>query len=229
MVARPRPGETVNKINGIEFYSVNSNAWDFLTLDMNGYAIDYNISLAGNSPIDSSSRNHMGIEHPCASIRKLLSNGSFYYSSNFDVATVLQYRGGSGISKPGLALDMADRSFMWNNFMIEGLINFRSRLSDAQRQELDDCHFLTTAIRGFAESKDVRISGMERPSTLTIISRQSWRRAGTRYNARGVDDQGNVANFVETETILSCGEMVFGFTQIRDLYQLLGTRCQSHV
>jgi len=32
-----------------------------------------------------------------------------------------------------------------------------------------------------------------------LISRRSRKRAGTRYNARGGDDEGNVANFVETE------------------------------
>ncbi len=34
---------------------------------------------------------------------------------------------------------------------------------------------------------------------LSLISRRSIMRAGTRYNARGIDDTGNCANFVETE------------------------------
>lgn len=34
-------------------------------------------------------------------------------------------------------------------------------------------------------------------STVALISRLSWKRAGTRFNTRGVDDDGNVANFVE--------------------------------
>jgi len=38
---------------------------------------------------------------------------------------------------------------------------------------------------------------------LTLISRRSFRRAGLRYRRRGIDDDGNVANFVETEQILS--------------------------
>jgi hypothetical protein len=33
--------------------------------------------------------------------------------------------------------------------------------------------------------------------TLGLISRLGWKRAGTRFNTRGVDDDGNVANFVE--------------------------------
>jgi len=32
-----------------------------------------------------------------------------------------------------------------------------------------------------------------------LISRRSSKRAGTRYNARGIDDDGKVANFVESE------------------------------
>lgn len=34
-------------------------------------------------------------------------------------------------------------------------------------------------------------------ATISLISRLSWKRAGTRFNTRGVDDDGNVANFVE--------------------------------
>ena len=35
-----------------------------------------------------------------------------------------------------------------------------------------------------------------------LISRRSSKRSGTRFNARGIDDEGNVANFVETEQII---------------------------
>ena len=34
---------------------------------------------------------------------------------------------------------------------------------------------------------------------LVLISRRRWLMGGTRYNARGIDDEGNVANFVECE------------------------------
>jgi hypothetical protein len=36
----------------------------------------------------------------------------------------------------------------------------------------------------------------------TIVSRRSRYRAGLRYQRRGVDGDANVANFVETETIM---------------------------
>lgn len=55
---------------------------------------------------------------------------------------------------------------------------------------------------------------------LTLISRRSVRRAGLRYLRRGVDDDGNVANSVETEQIISTPswdskDKVFSFMQIR--------------
>ena len=34
-------------------------------------------------------------------------------------------------------------------------------------------------------------------ASLSLISRLGWKRAGTRFNTRGVDDDGNTANFVE--------------------------------
>jgi synaptojanin len=37
-------------------------------------------------------------------------------------------------------------------------------------------------------------------ATLSLISRLGWKRAGTRFNTRGIDDDGNTANFVEVVT-----------------------------
>lgn len=37
--------------------------------------------------------------------------------------------------------------------------------------------------------------------TLGMISRLGWKRAGTRFNTRGIDDDGNCANFVEAGTV----------------------------
>jgi len=55
---------------------------------------------------------------------------------------------------------------------------------------------------------------------LTLISRRSVKRAGLRYLRRGVDDQGFVANSVETEQILSSqtwdpASKIFSLVQIR--------------
>jgi len=42
---------------------------------------------------------------------------------------------------------------------------------------------------------------------VVLISRRSIHRAGTRYNARGLDNLGNAANFVETEQIVKIKQM----------------------
>ena len=49
-----------------------------------------------------------------------------------------------------------------------------------------------------------------------MISRRMWNGAGTRYNARGINDQGYVANFCETEQIMVVGGRYFiSHVQIR--------------
>ena len=77
-------------------------------------------------------------------------------------------------------------------------------------------------------------------ATLSLISRLGWKRAGTRFNTRGIDDDGNTANFVEacclpihglsissftqTETIFSTDQHCFSYVQIRG-----SVPCQSFI
>ena len=61
---------------------------------------------------------------------------------------------------------------------------------------------------------------------LTLISRRSIKRAGLRYLRRGVDDEGNVANAVETEQVLSTtswdpADKAFALLQTRGSLPLL--------
>lgn len=200
LAASPRPHETVYRIYGVEFYSLNKSDWDYVFLDANG------IGVQGQT-----SEDQRGIEHPCANLRKILSNGSFYYSANFDLTSPLQNR---GPNIKAVTVDSIDNSYMWNSYMISQLIQFRSHLPEEQRTALDQGGFLTTVIRGFAGSSQVRVGHGH--AQLTVISRQSWKMAGTRFNARGVDDDGNTANFVVTETVLCMpNSWCFGYTQVR--------------
>ncbi|KAG0686966.1 inositol polyphosphate 5-phosphatase [Pichia californica] len=205
-VAQPLPGENINKISDVEFHSLTNDSWDFLDLNSNGYP---NVE----SDLDPQSINQPPRipQHPCYELRKLLSDGSFFYSSDFDLTSTLQGRGVN--VKQRLSVDLFHTDYMWNAFMMEGIINFRNSLSDKEKIILDKDHFLTTVIRGFAETLNTAVNG--RSSKITIISKQSWKRAGTRFNVRGVDDDGNVANFVETELIYNDGNYLFAFTQIR--------------
>lgn len=93
--------------------------------------------------------------------------------------------------------------------MIGPLLQFREKLDESYRHALDASRLLTTVIRGFVQTFMIPAAApvlkninSKQPSSLTIISRLSSRRAGTRFNSRGIDDDGNVSNFVESETIL---------------------------
>jgi len=162
----------------------------------------------------------MQTEHPCLALKKLLSGGTFYYSADFDLTRRLQDRSGD---TPIVAIDSFDRGFLWNAFMIAPLVKFRSKLAEHERQALDESKILTSAIRGFAmtlivpsASSPISTNFSGRSSSITLISRLSCRRAGTRFNARGIDDNGNVANFVETETLFWAPTgLTFSYVQTR--------------
>jgi len=81
-------------------------------------------------------------------------------------------------------------------------------------------------------------------ATLALISRLSWKRAGTRFNTRGVDDDGNCANFVEvgmslgsqgrylrhwqTETIFSTDQHCASYVQVRGSVPCMYLSYQIH-
>lgn len=213
-VAAPVPNESVNKIMGVDFYSLTRSTWDFVELDSNGYPImpDSETSTPGDYQETSSvgTNTQSYAKHPCHDLKKLLNNGGFYYSSDFDLTRTLQSR---GVGSHSLSFDNYNDEYMWNLFMLQEMVDFRDKLEDQMKEKLDDEGFLTVVIRGFAETFQT-FMGREKVA-MTVISRQSWKRAGTRFNSRGIDDEANVANFVETETILYCQKMCYAYTQIR--------------
>ncbi|KAF6840029.1 SacI domain and endonuclease/exonuclease/phosphatase [Colletotrichum plurivorum] len=216
-VATLRPGETVERIASVAFFCLNSSEWDdVVSLD----PLDSEMSDVNSVYGQNLRGREVTVEHPCTDLRKLLGNGTFYYSTDFDLTNRLQDR---AVNSSVFDIDNFDDSFLWNSFMISPLVQFRSRLLPQERDALDSSRFLTSAIRGFCRTMAIpqtsaplktRSTGL--PSYLTVISRLSSRRAGTRFNSRGIDDDGNVANFVETETIYwSPGGTLFSYAQVR--------------
>lgn len=217
-VATVRPGETVQRIGGVEFYCLNSAEYDYVgTNDFSHYSPD---TLDGYDSDHGYDRPDPVLEHPCLELKKLLSRGSFYYSGNFDLTNRLQERSTYNAT---FDFDHAEDQFLWNSYMIKPLLDFRTRLATHEQEALDSSRILTSAIRGFAlsvvvpaASSPVRHATFGSPSTLTLISRLSCKRAGTRFNARGIDDEGNVANFVETETVFYMPSgLCFSYVQVR--------------
>ncbi|KAH6634362.1 SacI homology domain-containing protein [Chaetomium sp. MPI-SDFR-AT-0129] len=215
-VATLRPGETVEKIEAVQFFCLNSAEYDDVVA-LDPYEMDSDVLPPYSQGLG---RRDVPIEHPCLELQKLLGNGTFYYSTDFDVTNRMQDRPADAAE---FDIDNFDESFLWNSYMIRPLVLFRSRLQKHERDALDASRILTSAIRGFCRSWAIPQStaplsagrsGL--PSYLTIISRLSCRRAGTRFNSRGIDDDGNVANFVETETTYwSPSGVVFSYAQVR--------------
>ncbi|CAD5112984.1 DgyrCDS2188 [Dimorphilus gyrociliatus] len=80
--------------------------------------------------------------------------------------------------------------------------------------------WLIPVIQGFVQIERISVQ-QEDPSDkskeieVVIISRRSRYRAGTRYRRRGVDGEGNCANYVETEQIVKHGDHILSFAIIR--------------
>ncbi|KAG5438606.1 hypothetical protein PCANB_002712 [Pneumocystis canis] len=210
-VATLRATETVNRIHDVEFLCLNSFSCDHFFRNVSENSVESNISEL----FDSFSKQNEP-EHPCESIRKLLIEFDFN-------------------------IDKSDDQFLWNSYMISELLVFRSRLIESEKSALDKGRFLVYlpylkilqllrkqvyVIRGFVGTVVCKVGSVL--STLILISRLSykkagkiyilWKRAyiiGTRFNSRGIDDDGNVANFVETETLLIINHFCFSFCQIR--------------
>ncbi|KAJ5831047.1 uncharacterized protein N7525_009300 [Penicillium rubens] len=211
--ATVRPGETVSRIDNVGFYCLNRSEYE--------YGLDYETGsqFAAEEGLSTDGKDVV-TDHPFLALKKLLGDGSFYYSLDFNLTDRLQDRANKPVA---FDIDTLDEDMLWNSYMISPLLLFRSHLPPSDRAKLDASQMLTCVIRGFASTLKVPATvpilphvRTNFPSMLTIISRQASRRAGTRFNSRGIDDDGNVANFVETETILWVSPgIVFSYVQVR--------------
>lgn len=73
--------------------------------------------------------------------------------------------------------------------------------------------WLLRVMCGSVEIRTVYVGSKQ--AKAAVISRLSSERAGTRFQVRGVDDAGHVANFAETEQVIFMGEEQSSFVQIR--------------
>ncbi|KAF9884102.1 inositol polyphosphate 5-phosphatase [Aspergillus nanangensis] len=214
--ATPRPGETVSRIDNVDFFCLNRSEYE----DGLEYAFQSSFAAddAGYGP--GMEGRELVTDHPFLALKKLLSDSTFYYSLDFDLTDRLQDR-----SDKSAAFDIESlkEDMLWNSYMIHPLLLFRNRLPSSEKHQLDSSQILTCVIRGFSSTLVLPGSIQILPglksngaASISIISRQSSRRAGTRFNSRGIDDDGHVANFVETEFVLWIPPgITFSYVQIR--------------
>ena len=100
--------------------------------------------------------------------------------------------------------DPSESKYFWNQSMWAPFSHFD------KNQKVS---WLVQIISGYAGFK--KIYAGSRQITIGWISRLSNRRVGSRFLTRGIDDSGNVANYVETETLLIEDETVTSHLQLR--------------
>lgn len=137
-----------------------------------------------------------------AMIQQVLNTPFIYFSYSYDLTHTLQRL--HDISPEFWTqslVERADQRFLWNVNLLKGL----------RREELRN--YCLPLLHGFVSINQCSINGHN--FAWTIISRRGVNRAGTRYFRRGVDKEGNVANFVETEQIVDYQNDRASFVQIR--------------
>jgi hypothetical protein len=94
------------------------------------------------------------------------------------------------------------KKFLWNKNIGKNL------------EKLGEKRWFVGLIQGSIRTFKVTLEGGA-VLDYTLITRRSWAKGGTRYNSRGIDHQGNVANFCETEQIFFIAGQCFSHVQIR--------------
>ncbi|CAG8658489.1 7801_t:CDS:10, partial [Cetraspora pellucida] len=128
-------------------------------------------------------------------VESLLKSGAYYFSYTYDLTHTLQRQEQLSDSASKPLWKRADDRFFWNRYLQSKLIDFTVNNPD---QDLSD--FILPVIFGFVSIEPAKINN--RDIIFSLISRRSRHRVGTRYFSRGIDAEGNVSNFNETEQIV---------------------------
>lgn len=131
-------------------------------------------------------------------LKTLMRNGPMYFSYSFDLTNSFQRQAHVRLSEP--LWERADDRFFWNRHISSSLIDFRlgnpgSRLSSGAQPGVDP--YILPVMYGMMSITNTSIKG--NGMTFVLITRRSRHRTGTRYLSRGIDEEGHVSNFNETE------------------------------
>ncbi|CAK7564994.1 MAG: Phosphoinositide phosphatase sac1 [Sporothrix epigloea] len=140
-------------------------------------------------------------------LRSFLKSGTMYYSYTLDLTNSFQRQAAqqdaaraTGQTESPLWMRADDR-FFWNRFVQSDLIEFRHRGARGQlHTQAGIDPYILPVIFGMFEIHPTTFRG--RSLTIALITRRSRFRAGTRFFSRGIDEDGHVANYNETEQIV---------------------------
>ncbi|KAK1800390.1 hypothetical protein P4O66_005620 [Electrophorus voltai] len=138
-------------------------------------------------------------EDRISEVRKVLNSGSFYFAwSSTGVSLDLSLNAHRRIRE-----ETSDNRFFWNQSLHLHLKHYGVNCDN----------WLLRLMCGGVEIRTIYAG--HKQAKACVISRLSSERAGTRFNVRGTNDDGQVANFVETEQVIFLDDKVSSFIQIR--------------
>ncbi|MBW0504532.1 hypothetical protein O181_044247 [Austropuccinia psidii MF-1] len=124
------------------------------------------------------------------------SNSFNQSSSSWDLTNSLQRQSNSNQIP---IWKSADDRFFWNKYLQTPLINLANSTDPIVSSNVSK--FILPVISGFLKFNSTIINAKK--FTFGLISRRSRYRTGTRYFSRGIDLNGHVSNFNETEMIMT--------------------------
>ena len=135
-------------------------------------------------------------------LKTLLKTGPMYFSYSVDITNSFQRQAQSDYRYS--LWRRADDRFFWNKFIQSDIIDLANGAGSGSGlrggPQIGADPFILPVMFGMLRITQTRIKAT--PLTFALITRRSRHRAGTRYLTRGIDDQGHVANYNETEQIV---------------------------
>ena len=147
-----------------------------------------------------------------ALVKELLRTGPMYFSYSLDLTNSFQRQSQSDPSLP--MWKRADDRFFWNRFIQSDLIDLSVGEHDSTGirygpQPAVDPYILPVMF-GMLRIVPAKIKSTS--FVFALITRRSRHRAGTRYFSRGIDEQGHVSNYNETEQIVILNDTAGGLS-----------------
>lgn len=132
-------------------------------------------------------------------LKTLLHNAPMYFSYSIDLTNSFQRQAQSNLSMP--LWKRADDRFFWNKFVQTDLIDFSAGSGHGRGgQNAGVDPYILPVMFGMLNITPAKVKSVN--FTFALITRRSRLRGGTRYFSRGIDENGNVSNYNETEQIM---------------------------
>ena len=125
------------------------------------------------------------------------SSGAFFYSENNNIASSFQNKD----EKSKEFIEQRNATFVWNQHLLDPITDLASQIPLEHSSFLLEAEIFSKIAKGFFESTKKNIS--TKNYEVGVHTRIGKKKAGTRFNSRGLDDEGNVSIFAETEVIIS--------------------------